>query len=321
MTKASLLAWAGIMAGSWTAVAPVLPAPGADVPDAAFAFLDPLRGKSGAVRAVFRTPGAELAPAKPPAGATVLYEDEAAEASASGDAPVKPGVYTIALKVGDAQRKAEDLRLITLVPFTEKREGRIGRYEMGFWPYERDKEPRTGAYALPTGFVEVTKENRSTRVSKHFKLGDFLTKDQQEVWPKYLVLDARLLDKLELIVQELEAAGRDIDRVHIMSGFRTPLYNAQGGDPRGRGRLSRHVYGDAADVWVDDDDDGRMDDLNRDRRIDMADSEVIAAAAERVEARHPALAGGIAPYPACCGHGPFTHVDARGRRARWNGPH
>jgi hypothetical protein len=312
---------AGIVAGARTALAGLAPARSADIPDAAFAFLDPLRGKSGAVQAVFRSPGASLAPAKPPAGATVLYEegDEAAEAPASGKTPVKPGVYTITLKTGDARRKAEDLRLITLVPFSEKREGRVGRYELGFWPSERDKEPRAGAYALPAGFVEVTRDNRSTRVSNHFKLADFLTKDQHDVWPKYLVLDSRLLDKLELIIQELEAAGRDIDRVHVMSGFRTPLYNAQGGDPRGRGSLSRHIYGDAADVWVDDDDDGLMDDLNKDRRIDMADSEFIASAAERVEAGHPSLAGGIAPYPACCGHGPFTHVDTRGRRARWRG--
>jgi hypothetical protein len=79
------------------------------------------------------------------------------------------------------------------------------------------------------------------------------------------------------------------------------------------------MWGDAADIWVDNDRDGAMDDLNGDKRVDFEDSRAIAAAAERVEARYPALAGGIAPYPACCGHGPFTHVDARGARARWEG--
>jgi hypothetical protein len=106
-----------------------------------------------------------------------------------------------------------------------------------------------------------------------------------------------------------------------MSGFRTPAYNEFGGDPSGRGELSRHMWGDAVDIWVDNDRDGAMDDLNGDKRVDVEDSRVIAAAAERVEARYPALAGGIAPYPGCCGHGPFTHVDARGTRARWQGPH
>jgi hypothetical protein len=44
---------------------------------------------------------------------------------------------------------------------------------------------------------------------------------------------------------------------------------------------------------------------------------VVANAAARVEARYPALVGGIGIYKACCGHGPFTHVDVRGYRARW----
>jgi hypothetical protein len=46
---------------------------------------------------------------------------------------------------------------------------------------------------------------------------------------------------------------------------------------------------------------------------------VLARAAERVEAAHPALVGGVGIYKACCGHGPFTHVDVRGYRARWRG--
>ena len=62
-----------------------------------------------------------------------------------------------------------------------------------------------------------------------------------------------------------------------------------------------------------------MDDLNDDRRIDIADAEVVTEAAERVESHHPDLAGGVAPYPGCCNHGPFAHIDARGSRARWRG--
>ena len=52
---------------------------------------------------------------------------------------------------------------------------------------------------------------------------------------------------------------------------------------------------------------------------DASDAKVIADAAERVEARYPALVGGIGVYKACCGHGPFTHIDTRGYRARWSG--
>jgi len=126
-------------------------------------------------------------------------------------------------------------------------------------------------------------------------------------------------DKLELIISDLQARGIKVEHVTVMSGFRTPSYNAGGGNTAGRASLSRHMYGDAADVWIDNDGDGRIDDLNRDGRIDMRDSQVLSDAVDRVERAHPDLVGGVGVYPAGPGHGPFTHIDARGYRARWTG--
>jgi uncharacterized protein YcbK (DUF882 family) len=208
---------------------------------------------------------------------------------------------------------------VTLVPFARKKDSKIGLYYLGSWPYEDGEMPRSPAYAHPAGFVEVTRENRYARVSEHFRLADFLTKGQAEVWPKYLVIDPKLIDKLELVIQELEAQGHPVTHVQIMSGFRTPYYNHAGGNTGGRANLSRHMYGDAADVFVDNDRNGTMDDLTGDGRVDVRDAELVARAAERVEAGHPSLVGGIGIYKACCGHGPFTHVDVRGYRARWRG--
>jgi uncharacterized protein YcbK (DUF882 family) len=105
--------------------------------------------------------------------------------------------------------------------------------------------------------------------------------------------------------------------MQVMSGFRTPAYNARGVGAGGRARDSRHQYGDAADVFVDNDRDGWMDDLNRDGRIDLRDADVIVAAAERVEWRHAQLVGGVGRYRATSAHGPFVHIDVRGHRARW----
>jgi hypothetical protein len=85
----------------------------------------------------------------------------------------------------------------------------------------------------------------------------------------------------------------------------------------GRARDSRHQFGDAADVFVDNDGDGRMDDLNGDRRVDQRDAQILIDAAERVEAAHPDLVGGAGRYRANRAHGPFAHIDVRGRRARW----
>jgi uncharacterized protein YcbK (DUF882 family) len=104
-----------------------------------------------------------------------------------------------------------------------------------------------------------------------------------------------------------------------MSGFRTPSYNQAGGETSGRAPLSRHMYGDATDVFVDNDRDGWTDDVDRDGRVDIRDAEVVARAADRAEVRQPALVGGVGSYPATAAHGPFTHIDVRGRRARWRG--
>ena len=157
----------------------------------------------------------------------------------------------------------------------------------------------------------------STPVSEHFVLGDFLTKGQTDVWPKYVVLSPRLLDKLELTVQELESKGIQVTDVGIISGFRTPWYNAHGGNPEGRASLSRHMYGDAMDVYIDSDGDKGMDDLNGDGRVDVADARVLAAAADAVEKAHGNLIGGIGVYRPTGAHRGFVHIDTRGYRARW----
>jgi uncharacterized protein YcbK (DUF882 family) len=189
---------------------------------------------------------------------------------------------------------------------------------MGNWPSEK-RGISSPAYANPKGFVEVTPENKGLRISEHFTLGQFLTKDQPAIWPKYVVLQPRLLDKLELTIEELRREGHDVNGLFVMSGFRTPAYNAQGVGAGGRSEVSRHQYGDAADVYPDGNGNGRMDDLNRDGKVDLKDARILANAAEAVERKHPELVGGIGIYPATSAHGPFVHIDARGTRARWGG--
>lgn len=207
---------------------------------------------------------------------------------------------------------------IPLLPFGSKKLDRIGGYRLGYWPAER-RRILSSAYANPLGFIQVTPENRLTQVSEHFHLGDFLTHDQQAVWPKYVVLREALIDKLELVVADLKAHGTLVRDIRVMSGFRTPQYNAQGVGKGGRARDSRHQFGDAADVFVDNDGDGRMDDLDRDGRSDVGDARVILQAVNRVERSYPDLVGGAGLYSANGSHGPFIHIDARGQRARWGG--
>ncbi len=199
-------------------------------------------------------------------------------------------------------------------PFSSKVNGRIGQYVIGFWPGERGRVTSV-AYQNPRGFIEVTAENQNLQISEHFRLRDFLTKGQVGIWPKYVVLREELVDKLELVIADLNSRGTAVRHVTVMSWFRTPEYNGPGGE--GRSGVSLHMYGDAADVFVDNDGNGRMDDLNGDGKVDHRDARVILDAVERVERRYPMLSGGVGVYRANSAHGPLAHVDVRGWRARW----
>jgi uncharacterized protein YcbK (DUF882 family) len=302
----------------------------ADVPLRSLIRLsDDARGRSGALRVAVVHPASSLdmalAPASPvPQGVTYrwtpLYgtrpEPLGGELylSAGLHAPAVPGIWRLRLKRGIEEEELEELTVVTTVPASLDRSGRLNGYHIGTYPAAA--LGRTGSYAPPQGFIEVTPANRDMQISQHFRLGEFLTKDQFDVWPKYLAVDLRLIDKLELTMQELKLMGVRADRMHIMSGFRTPQYNGPG--EGGRALLSRHTYGDAADVWVEvGSRRGYIADLNGDGRRDTNDAFVILEAVERVEQRFPELVGGIGVYREKGARGPFVHIDVRGVRSRW----
>jgi uncharacterized protein YcbK (DUF882 family) len=230
-------------------------------------------------------------------------------------APAEQGAWKLQLTSASFTQRVEELTVITRVPFSEKRDGYLNGYQIG--RYVAEDGTRGPMYTPPSGFIEVTPMNQDMPVSAHFRLRNFLTKNQFAVWPKYLALDLRLIDKLELVMQELNAMGVRAEAMAVMSGFRTPAYNLQGVGEGGRALLSRHTYGDASDVWVDNDFDGFIDDLNGDGRRDTRDIVVMLRAVERVERRYPELVGGAGVYTGNGAHGPFIHIDARGSHARW----
>jgi uncharacterized protein YcbK (DUF882 family) len=282
-------------------------------------LLESQRGASGKLRAAITANPAPLPTDTLPGGAVIRYE----QGGEVDTAPKGAGVWSVVLAIGNAMRPITDFNVITMLPFSAKKAGHVGLYYVGTWPSEHGavgpKKAPSGAYANPAGFIQVTRENKDTPVSEHFKLGDFLTHDQPNVWPKMLVLQPKLVDKLELVLADLQAHGVDISGVTVMSGFRTPQYNYTGGSTGGRANLSRHMYGDASDIFIDSNHDGQMDDLNHDGKISIADSKVVEAAVDRVESAHPELVGGAGVYTAAPGHGPFIHIDTRGYRARWSG--
>src|SRR4051812_19489540 len=231
-------------------------------------------------------------------------------------APQQQGAWKLQLSAAGVTQRVDELTLITRVPFSAKRDGYLNGYHIG--RYETENDPgRHDAFAPPSGFIEVTPQNQDMALSAHFRLRNFLTKNQFAVWPKYVALDLRLIDKLELVLQELNGMGVRAESFAVMSGYRTPAYNIQGVGEGGRALLSRHTYGDASDVWVDNDMDGYIDDLNGDGVRDTRDILVMLRAVERVELRYPELIGGAGVYDGNGSHGPFIHIDARGFRSRW----
>ena len=116
-------------------------------------------------------------------------------------------------------------------------------------------------------------------------------------------------------MEKVNASGIATDSFTIMSGFRTPFYNAAIDNVE----YSRHVYGDAADVFIDRDGNGSMDDLNGDGICNVEDAKVLRDLVEGMGtlAKFRRLVGGLASYRRTESHGPFVHIDARGHRARW----
>lgn len=229
-------------------------------------------------------------------GAFVVYAD----GDAAGYAKVRAGGRDLTLT------------LITVVPYERVQNGRLDGYQVG----EYNAEPLKGLtqYERPKGFIKLAKSNSNLFVSDHYRLRDFQCKLDGST--KFLVLRTDALVKLEILQHELGKRGIDFDRFTIMSGYRTPYYNARIGNET---TYSRHLYGDAMDIFIDKNHDGQMDDLNRDGRIDASDARFILRVAESIDqsAQWGWLKGGAGVYHANAAHGPYLHVDARGYVARW----
>jgi uncharacterized protein YcbK (DUF882 family) len=219
------------------------------------------------------------------------------------NAPLRPGFYRLAVVNAGGRTIIDSLTLAVMVPFAEKQGSSLNGYKIGFyrgekWGSENER---------PRGFLEIGAPHADLQLSAHMRVSDFITHDEQTRWPRYAAVDVRLLDKLELVFDEIAnwhgGQGRAPVEVDVHSGFRTPLYNRR--VPRAAGD-SRHQFGDAADIAID---------ANRDGRINSKDVRLIELAVEIVEKKHPDLVGGLGVYTQ--GSASYAHIDARGTRARW----
>jgi len=227
-------------------------------------------------------------------------------------APQKAGLYPIKISkpiINDSII----LNVFVMVPYRKINGEYLGNYRIGTYPTIPLK--KLPIYKPPVGFIEVTEENENTLLSPHFSLKQFLCK-QDSGYPKYLVLRERLLLKLEPILEKVNQNGYPSHTFHIMSGYRTPYYNKAIGNVR----YSRHVYGGAADIFIDEHPkDDIMDDLNGDGKINYEDAGILYNIIDGMYGKpwYDVFIGGLGRYKKTAHHGPYVHIDARGFRARW----
>src|SRR5262249_48257355 len=140
-------------------------------------------------------------------------------------APAKPGFYHLAILRGLERQVIPEPTVAVMVPFKQRVGGKLNGYRIGTYLADRFTQ-----HDHPDGFLEVGTEDVDLRVSTHLRLGDLITHDAQgDVWPKYVALNPRLLDKLELVLAKIGATARFArpdDGVRdvafdVHSGFRT----------------------------------------------------------------------------------------------------
>ena len=233
-------------------------------------------------------------------------------------APLRPGIYSVVFQeVMESPELPNPLpyrvQVVVMHPAGEARGGFLNGYPVGIYPREDSGEP--WHFQRPRGFVEITPENENVLLSDHVTLED-LDCNMVAPFPHYASIRTSLLVKLEGIADELLQRGLPGDHIKILSGFRTPEYNRSIGN---RTRFSRHIVGDAADIFVDADGDGRMDDLNHDGRSNRRDAAFLLAIVDEMDRSqaYRSLVGGASAYRGTRSHGPFVHVDTRGFLTRW----
>ena len=230
----------------------------------------------------------------------------------SWKAPDHTGLYPFTI-VEHTTGDTINVPIFVMVPFSGIKGEYLNGYRIGTYPTILLKS--LPIYKPPSGFIEVTRENEDTLIAPHFTLKQFLCK-QESSYPKYVVLQEKLLIKLESILEKVNESGYRCSTLHIMSGYRTPYYNKAIGNVK----YSRHIYGGAVDLFVDENPpDGMMDDLNGDGTIDYRDAAIIYDSVDSLYGHswYESLIGGLARYKKTNAHGPFVHVDVRGFRARW----
>lgn len=182
-------------------------------------------------------------------------------------APKIPGLYELKGK-NTVDGSSIQIHVFVLVPYSKMVHGKLEGYRID--PYPPPKKLKSINYTTPVGFIRVDKKDEDILLTPHFRLSQFLCK-QRSNYPKFLIIKENLLLLLEDLLTKVRQEGYPIDTFGFISGYRTPFYNKKIQNVQ----YSRHIYGDAADIFIDSNKDGRMDDLNRDGKVNLSDARIL----------------------------------------------
>ncbi len=223
--------------------------------------------------------------------------------------PAQSGIYP--LQVINANNKVVlNLNLFVLTPIDKKKDEYLNGFRIGNYPPALGEG---GKYERPRGFIEIEKGYKDVQLTPHFKLSQFVT--SQKGNPKYIIIRESLLLKLEYILAEVNKAGVEAKTLGIRQAYLTPHDNAE----KQFAIYSRFIYGDAAQIIIDRDKNGIMDDVNGDGIADMKDARWLFNLIDKLSARadYQTMEGGLAHYRLNKKFGGYVYIDARGNKMRF----
>lgn len=230
-------------------------------------------------------------------------------------APSKSGYYPVIIKEKNTSQPGSEIKLNVFVLHPARK--MKGQYFDGFriGSYLEIPADKKAHYSNPDGFLKIEESFLDLNLSPHFKMEQFITKQCSEL-PQYIVLKESLLLKLEYFLEEVNKAGYQAETFGILSAYRSPYFNKKLGNNT---NFSRHLFGDAADIYIDYNHDNWMDDLNKDNCFDKRDADILYNLAVQFDhkSKFSILQGGVSSYEGNGVRGSFIHIDARGFHVSW----
>lgn len=237
------------------------------------------------------------------------------EKSFKWQAPAKSGHYPVVIKEKNKNGPGSAIKLNVFVlhPAKKMNGQYLDGFRIGYYPnIPADKKAH---YSNPDGFLKIEESLLNLNLTPHFKMDQFITKQCTEL-PQYIVLKESLLLKLEYFLEEVNKAGYKAETFGIVSIYRSPYFNKKLGNNT---NFSRHLFGDAADIYIDNTGNQWMDDLNGDGKLNIEDSNILFDLAVKFDQKEEfyQLQGGLSSYKGNGVRGSFLHIDSRGFHVSW----